>query len=206
MGSMDGFLDLAKTKQLSKDDFDVIAPMLYDNVVRLQLTFTNLFRWAQQSYTIKPDTIELTKFCDLFNETRFLFHHLSTENGIRIEIECDQTIQIPIQQEIIKLILRNWVHNAGKFTPKGGTILMFAKKLPNGVRFGVKDSGIGLTKEQITQLLNRNERITTQGIHGQSGSGLGLLTIKNTLESVGSALHIESEYGKGADFFAEIVI
>lgn len=200
MGSLDGFSDLARTHQISKEEFDEVAPFLYQNVVRMQLTFANLHRWAQFSFE-EADIQGESECLKVFEETRFIFEPMQNEHAFQIDIDCEPEIKIPIPEDYLKVILRNLVHNAGKFTPNNGSIKMYAVQMGGKTRIGVKDSGIGMSVSQIGQILKTGNRLSTNGVHGEGGTGLGLIAVKGILKLYHSELRIESSAGNGTDFY-----
>jgi len=204
MGSMDGFLDLATSKQLSKDEFDAVATMLYENVVRIQITFNNLYRWALLSDGKKITTFEKADCFKIIKELEFLFEPLFTIQDFSFIDTVHPDCTAAIHPDYLRLIVRNLVHNVGKFTPKGGSITIYSQNKGDKVVIGVKDTGIGITNAQKEEILHTNKRLSTNGIRGEGGTGLGLVTIKNILSAYGSELQIHSESGKGADFFFEL--
>jgi len=68
----------------------------------------------------------------------------------------------------------------------------------------VNDDGVGMTPEQLHNLFRIDSAHSQRGTNGERGSGLGLIICKEFLEKNGSALHIESEPGKGSRFWFEI--
>jgi len=204
MGSMDGFLDLAKSQELSKAEFDAVAPMLYENVVRIQITFTNLYRWALLSDGKKINSNDYANCFDIINELQFLFEPLFKVQEFSFINSINPVCKVRIHPDYLRLIVRNLVHNASKFTPKGGIITVYSEKIGTKILIGVRDTGIGITNAQKEEILTSNKRLTTNGIRGEGGTGLGLVTIKNILRAYGSELQISSDKGKGADFYFEL--
>ena len=204
MGSMDGFLDLARSKQLSKEEFDAVAPMLYENVVRIQITFNNLYRWALLSDGEKIKSKERTNCFEIIKELEFLFEPLFKIQEFSFINTINPESKVSINPDYLRLIVRNLVHNAGKFTPKGGSITIYSEKKGDKIIIGVRDTGIGITNAQKEGILKTNKRLTTNGIRGEGGTGLGLVTIKNILRAYGSELQIRTTYDKGADFYFEL--
>jgi signal transduction histidine kinase len=68
----------------------------------------------------------------------------------------------------------------------------------------ISDTGVGMSQEQIDNLFRLEDAHSRLGTAGETGSGLGLIVCKELLEKHGSALHIESEEGKGSRFWFTI--
>ncbi len=98
-------------------------------------------------------------------------------------------------------VLQNLVGNAVKFCRAGDHIRIF---IPDGKpsTVAVSDSGIGIEPSRATRLFNYEEKTSTTGTAGESGTGLGLPLSRDIILAHGGNLLLESEPGKGATFYA----
>jgi len=105
----------------------------------------------------------------------------------------------------LEQILVNLTNNAIKFTEKGEVIIKInvEKRTKKEVilKFSVKDTGIGMTKEQISKLFKAFTQADTSTTRKYGGSGLGLSISKNLVELMGGKISAQSQYGKGSEFF-----
>ena len=69
------------------------------------------------------------------------------------------------------------------------------------MEFAVKDTGRGMTGEQIMKLFNPSTISSTNGTAGEKGTGLGLQLVKEFVEKNGGEIWVESELGKGTTFY-----
>ena len=98
----------------------------------------------------------------------------------------------------VKQILLNLLSNAVKFTPAGGRIELFAAADAfSGVEITVQDTGIGITKEQIPQIVKPFVQVDSSLSRRHQGSGLGLPLAIAMMELHGGTLSIESDLGRG---------
>jgi PAS domain S-box-containing protein len=102
----------------------------------------------------------------------------------------------------ITQVLMNLTHNAIKFTNNGSLTLITTQDEDN-VIVRVKDTGIGIKKEEINQLFLPFAQLT-DGIDKKGSSGLGLAICKKIINSIGGIIWVESEYGKGSTFSISI--
>jgi len=104
----------------------------------------------------------------------------------------------------IKQILLNLLSNAYKYTKEGSVLFNIDyKKIDEktvALHFDVKDTGIGLKKEQIERIANPFERFELSKNHSVEGTGLGMNIVTRLLEQMESRLMIESEFGVGSTF------
>lgn len=101
-------------------------------------------------------------------------------------------------------IMTNFVSNAYKYTPEGGSISVVASPCTNGslqgVTVTVKDTGYGISHEDQAKLFTKFFRSSDQNIRDEPGTGLGLSITKSMIEAHGGELTFESELGKGTSF------
>ena len=132
------------------------------------------------------------------------------ENKTEIILEYDSNIPNHLMSDPLKLsqIFMNLVGNALKFT-KGGEVYVIAKlikKIEEDVTlyFEVKDTGIGISKEQQKTIFDSFEQGSIQINREYGGTGLGLTIVKSLLGLFESQIQLESEHGKGSSFFFEL--
>ena len=104
----------------------------------------------------------------------------------------------------ISQVIINLLNNAVKFTDKGSIGLYVRKTADNKMRFEVKDTGIGLTDEQISKLFQSFIQADGSTTRKYGGTGLGLSISKQLVELMQGKIWVESEYGVGSSFIFEI--
>jgi signal transduction histidine kinase len=98
-------------------------------------------------------------------------------------------------------VVGNLVHNACKFTPKGGRVHVALRREGPDAVFSVKDSGVGIPPDKLASIFGMFAQLENGGVHGQSGLGLGLHLAKNLVELHGGTLTAKSEgTGQGSEF------
>jgi two-component system sensor histidine kinase/response regulator len=101
---------------------------------------------------------------------------------------------------MLKLIIRNLVNNAIKFTKNKGTVEVLSEDMGDFVCIAVKDNGIGISEQNLKKLFDRESSFTTLGTELEKGTGLGLNLCKEFVELHGGKIWVESEEGKGSTF------
>ncbi|NPD44288.1 MULTISPECIES: sensor histidine kinase KdpD [unclassified Lentimicrobium] len=117
-----------------------------------------------------------------------------------------ENISIYADSTRVTQVLNNLLSNAFKFTKQGGVELKVSR-LGGHVLFQVKDTGIGISEEDIPYLFNRFGRSQdSQKNISYNGTGLGLAISKACIDLLGGTFSVESELSKGSVFAFEIPI
>lgn len=125
------------------------------------------------------------------------------EKMIRVDILKTPVPQVFADGEKVQQILLNLLGNALKFTPIEGTITISFLGDGNGVDISVKDSGVGITKEDLSRLFKKFGRLDNSYVAAATsgGTGLGLYISKSLVELMGGKIWVSSEgVGKGTTF------
>ena len=119
----------------------------------------------------------------------------------KVEVHMDISDDLPelMAEELgIKQVMLNLIGNAIKFTPEGGRVDVAAKVQENGELYiDIKDTGIGMTKEEIKKAMQPFGKVDTAFSSMKAGTGLGLTIVDSLVSLHGGRLEITSERGKG---------
>ncbi len=122
-----------------------------------------------------------------------------------IDPEIEEQIIFCDPTEIERCVI-NLLGNAFKFTPEGGEIRLYIKKVDNYIEISVEDTGIGISKEDQEFIFNRFSQVEGSGATKASSSGIGLTLVKHIVELHGGTIRLESELNKGSKFTISIPI
>ena len=103
----------------------------------------------------------------------------------------------------IRQILINLANNSAKFT-NDGYVLIRCYLADGRIKFSVKDSGIGIKKEDMGKLFKGFSQVDISTTRKYGGTGLGLVITKELVELLGGNIEVESEYGSGSEFYFSI--
>jgi two-component system phosphate regulon sensor histidine kinase PhoR len=121
----------------------------------------------------------------------------------RINLVFDVPVDIPpIRGDVSHLqhVLRNLVHNAVKFTPRGGTITVAAMAVDGQVELRCADTGVGIRSDDLPRIFERFWKADSSRRRDGEGSGLGLAIARHVVAAHQGKIRVESELGGGATF------
>ncbi len=125
-------------------------------------------------------------------------------SDIDIKIELERVLHVKGDQQQLAYVLTKLMDNAIKFTENGGKLEVLAKQKDGFVEVCVKDTGIGISKENLNKIFDKFFQVDATTTRKYSGSGVGLTISKNIIEKHGGNIWVESELGKGTTFFFTI--
>ncbi len=146
-------------------------------------------------------------FSSLVNDVTNMIIFKAKAKELEFNVEIDENIPHTLIGDDIRIrqILVNILNNAVKYTNIGS--ILFKVEYLSGdteneacLKFSVKDTGIGIKKEDLERLCKPFERIEEKRNRNIEGTGLGMSITKQLLVLLQSELKVESEYGKGSEF------
>jgi signal transduction histidine kinase len=134
----------------------------------------------------------------LSQEIKDAFMVAAEKKGLELSIEVPATLLIENDRRRTKQILVNLISNAIKFTDRGEIKIKIVKK-DQMVKIAVRDTGIGIRREDMDKLFKPFSQINIPG-NKEEGTGLGLYLSKKNADLLGGNIMAESEFGKGSVF------
>lgn len=192
-----GILDLAEGDYLSPLELNQLLKDLDAQYVKSLTLLDNLLFWIKGQ--MSGSALE-SKIIDLKLLIDSLCHELeisAARKDIALINEINEHLTISGDREMMKVVFRNLLTNAIKFTEKG-YVRIYAT-VAEGITVHIEDSGIGMSGEVLQKVLSKSY-FTTKGTHKESGTGFGLLICKDLIEKHGASLSIKSQVGRGAVF------
>ncbi len=135
-----------------------------------------------------------------------LVGYMAREKGLHFEFKVAPEVPRFLRGDALRLgqVLLNLVSNAVKFTAEGSvelTVKSTGADLQSlELEFSVRDTGIGLTAEQVAGLFQAFSQADVTTARKYGGTGLGLAISKRLLEMMGGRIWVDSELGRGSDF------
>ena len=205
MNGVLGMIDLALATEMSAKTRDYLAHAKTSSQILLRIIndILDFSKIEAGKLNIEPVHFYLG---DLLGESVNLFKNMATDKDIEMVVRAPpQSLGMLFGDQMrLQQVLVNLVGNAVKFTEKGEIVVKVLPLEKNGehirLEFSIKDTGIGLTQEQISRLFSAFEQADSSTTRQYGGTGLGLTICKRLVELMGGKIWVESQPKKGSTF------
>lgn len=195
-----GVLNLVNQGMVPPEEADRLLQLLETQYLGTTSLLDNLLFWIKGQMDGKEDDkvkVGLHQLIKVLEEE----HRMPLmKKKITLRNLVDRDLAIITEKEMMRIVCRNLISNAIKFTNENGTIDITSRLGDDHCLYlTVKDNGIGMTKEAIEKV-NAKQYYNTTGTSYEKGSGFGLMLCRDLISKAGGELIVESEPGKGSTF------
>jgi signal transduction histidine kinase/CheY-like chemotaxis protein/HPt (histidine-containing phosphotransfer) domain-containing protein len=160
----------------------------------------------------KMDIVEVEyQLSSVINDVSNMIYFKAREKNLTFVTDVDENLPDHLYGDVVRVrqVITNILNNAVKYTDEGSvTLKMNAGERKTGVNgkpvmeliVAVKDTGIGISEENIGKLFGKFERVDLEKNSTKEGTGLGLAITRMLLEMMNGKVEVESTYGKGSTF------
>lgn len=205
MNAIVGFSELALSEELE--------PQVKEYIVDIRKASHNLLAIINDILDIsKIESGKMELVCGeyytktLFNDVFLIMDSQAKKKGLEFKMTVSENMPKKMYGDKIRIrgILINLLNNAVKYTENGSVELkaeiIDRKKDVAVLKFCVKDTGIGIAKEDQEKLFESFSQVDKTVNYGKEGTGLGLAIVKGFVQMMNGEVSVESEYGKGSAF------
>jgi two-component system phosphate regulon sensor histidine kinase PhoR len=193
-----GFLEIAVSEELDKGTRQAHLKLMMDQAYRMQHLIEDMLtlsRLESIDHPIRPEHVDMEAL--LAKVRRDALALSAGKHDITLDVHGSDVMG---SAEELYSAFGNLAANAVRYTPEGGSVTMKWEDTAAGVRFTVRDTGIGINPEHISRLTERFYRVDKSRSRETQGTGLGLAIVKHVLLRHNGTLSITSEPGKGSTF------
>ena len=187
--------------EISAKEQQTFVQYLRESSQNLQMLLDNLLNWAKtqmNDHTLSPRAFDIEQL--LYSNAKLFSDHASRK-GIQLECEEVKVSRVYADKDMVDFVIRNLLSNALKFSRNGDRIGLTAYETDSEVWIEVSDTGVGMTQEQMDELLtNQEENHSTKGTENEIGTGLGFAICRDFIARNGGQITIESTMSKGSRF------
>lgn len=206
-----GFAEMLGDCELNEEQRDYLSTIKSSSEVLMSLINDVLDFSKVESGNLLLESRDFS-ILPVIRELSSMFFSQAAGKGLSLEIEIDHDVPRKIRGDDTRLrqILVNLLSNAIKFTAKGEVSLHVSNYFIDtqkdilDLEFEVRDTGIGMTREQIGQLFKPFAQGDTSTTRKYGGTGLGLAISKRLSEAMGGKVWATSLPGEGSSFFSRV--
>ena len=191
--------DMALNEKMEKYLIRVL--MSSERLINLVNDMLNISRIEAGKIEINPEPIDLKLLCkDIFDE---VYYSKAIEKKVNFVLQDSKVPKVFADPDKLRQVLLNLVGNSLKFTPGEGSISIDFFSDGNTVEISVKDTGVGISKEDLGKLFQKFSRLDSSYVASATsgGTGLGLFISKKIIELMHGKIWVASQgLGKGATF------
>ncbi|ELR72728.1 hypothetical protein C900_01107 [Fulvivirga imtechensis AK7] len=198
INNVQALLHLLSEKIITPEEFNSQSKNLQGQLTHTKGILDNVLLWSKSEMNVMADH-DLVALHEVVSENisgseiAALGKHITFVNNI------PPTLTYLGDRNLIKLVLRNLLANAVKFT-ENGSISLSATETNGLITLSVKDEGIGMDEDEVAQLFS-NKSFSKEGTRSEKGTGLGLAICHEVVKKYGGRLSVETEKGKGTTFY-----
>ena len=199
---------LTYTKSLSTDitldeSHQNILGKLYQTSNKGYLLLENILTWAKLQISYIPEKSTIDKLDIIITENLFLFEEQIENKKLNIICEIDNTNSFDCNIANLNTIIRNLISNAIKFSKINGEITIKNEKADDKILITIHDNGVGIFYDQLINIFDPEKTKKREGTLGERGSGLGLMIVKELVETNNGKIHCKSLVNIGTSFTME---
>jgi len=208
-----GFSELlnSEIENFSKERIIEYSQLINKSADSLSKVVDDISSWVKTAqsdinYDVNSD-IKSVFIKEIVEKSFSLVKIMASHKSINLLNEIEDDCSIDTDFNMMYTVLRNIIINAIKFTPEKGTIIVSSKndvKIKNNIIISIADTGMGMSKKRITQILEESKVVSEKGTNGESGLGLGLQFSKRFIHILKGEMRIESSKGKGTIFLVSL--
>ena len=153
--------------------------------------------------SMSPESVSLA---EVMSECQSMVEGQAQKRGLHLLFpEFNIPCYVHADRTRLKQVLINFLSNAIKYNRDNGTVEVLYTEITRGrIRVSIKDTGVGLSPEKLTQLFQPFNRLGQEG-SGEEGTGIGLVVAKQLISLMGGEIGVESTVDVGSVFWFELI-
>ena len=200
--SISGFAEIMQDGFVKDEDVKVFAGRIYKEAQRLIRLVGDVIRISRLDEGGLPYQWEKLDLYSLTHDIFSTLHEAAEKQEVHMYMEGGSTVLDTIPM-IMEEVLYNVCDNAVKYNHRGGEVFVRLKDGEDAVRVNVRDTGIGIPKEDQERIFERFYRVDKSHSKEIGGTGLGLSIVKHGVKTLNGRLWLNSEPGQGTEIIME---
>lgn len=183
-------------KMMDEELFNEMLLEIANSSKELELLSTNILNWIKyqnENRRLKKEEFDLH---DMANHVFNVFQGLARQKNVQFINSVNKGLILYQYMEPIRIVLYNIILNALNFTEKGH-VTVSGGQTNKGILVRVRDQGVGMTPDQINNVMSEHFIVSSANVNNRKGNGLGYLIIKDMLKLLDAKFVIKSQKNKG---------
>ncbi len=201
--SISGYAEIMANNIAKIEDHQAISKKIYDEAQRLLEKINNIIKISKLDENKVDTDFTQINYKNLILEIVNNLQSLINKNNLKLELELEEITGNGISSLIFDAIY-NIIQNSIKYNKPNGLIKIKLHQLDNNIYIRIKDTGIGIDKEEIPRIFERFYRVDKSRSQIIEGSGLGLAISKHAILLHNGKINVYSKINEGSTF--EIII
>ncbi len=207
LAAVEGYLDIMKSKAAGQD-ITKYEDMIDRSILRLTgmrkmiLDLLDLTRLESGNKIRTFEQIDMVEYASASLDSVLLE---SRERNITVNLHAPETLMFHADAVEMQIVLNNLVTNAVKYNKDNGVADLYINETDGGVQIICKDTGIGMSKSDLSGLFKEFSRIKNQKTKNVLGSGLGLSILQKISDLYKGSVNVISEEDVGTTFTIELM-
>ncbi|TDE15347.1 sensor histidine kinase [Dyadobacter psychrotolerans] len=203
LASIQNYLELLTEFELEEEQKLEIKKQLLSSTKDTLSMLSKLLAWSKSQSHGTAAFLQNLDLNLLLESTLHTEKTIAAHKGIVLDYYFEPSTAVYADRDMMQLIMRNFIGNAIKFTPTGGSITVRAAMDADDCIISIKDTGIGISPERQDALFSLNAK-STYGTKGEKGMGLGLLLCVEYIAAQNGRIWFESTIECGTCFFIAV--
>ena len=199
-----GYSELMKEGLTSENETEKFSAIIYNETQHMKKLIEDLLSLSQVSSLQTKDMPAMdVSIKELTIELFDKLEPLAKKNHIKLTVVGDEAC-VYANRELMSMLLNNLIMNAIRYNKTGGEVVVSIDQREASVVFTVRDTGIGMTQENMKHIYERFYRADKSRSKETGGTGIGMAIVKHIILLFHGTINVESELGKGTIFTVEL--
>jgi signal transduction histidine kinase len=201
LASLSGVLELFDNGLLGTQDLGELIQEIRPNLTQSMQQLEDVLNWVREQIQGQKTNSQNFNMNAIADKSLNWVRENALKKGVILIKAIDPTLAVYGDPNLVEIVLRNLLSNAVKFTNRGDSVTLFAEPTIEHVYIGVRDTGVGITKENIEKILHGKGKFSSLGTAREKGTGLGLVLCQTYLTKMNTHLQVVSVPNHGCNFY-----
>ena len=188
----------------TQDEVRSYIHAMHESSAQTYSLLDELLEWAMMQLRNTDPIPRMHSAMEICESVATTLAPIAKSKNIKINNKVRDQLPIYVDRNMINTVVRNLVANALKFTPHDGTIDLYAESDDRYTTIHIRDSGVGIKEEDLTNLFRIDKNVSRKGTDGETGTGFGLALCKDLVHKNGGEIFVSSKRNEGSDFYFQL--